>query len=41
MLTPTERQLLSINDRLAGGDVLPGFSVAARDLFPTDEQVTP
>lgn len=37
VLTPADRQLLTINDTLVGGDVLPGFSVAVRDLFPTDE----
>ncbi len=37
VLTQTERQLLKITDTLTGGDVLPGFSVAVRDLFPTDE----
>jgi Uma2 family endonuclease len=39
VLTPTERQLLTIDDTLTGGDVLPGFSVAVRDLFPMDEQI--
>jgi Uma2 family endonuclease len=37
VLTATERQLLTREDRLTGGDVLPGFSVAVRDLFPVDE----
>jgi Uma2 family endonuclease len=37
VLTLTDRQLLTINDTLTGGEVLPGFSVAARDLFPPDE----
>lgn len=37
VLTPTERQLLTIDDMLTGGDLLPGFSVAVRDLFPMDE----
>jgi Uma2 family endonuclease len=37
VLTPTDRQLLTVNDRLTGGDVLPGFSVAVRDLFPREE----
>lgn len=35
VLTPTERALLTANDTLSGGAVLPGFSVAIRDLFPT------
>jgi Uma2 family endonuclease len=33
VLTPTERQLLTQDDVLTGGDVLPGFSVAVRDIF--------
>jgi Uma2 family endonuclease len=37
VLTPTDRQLLTMNDVLTGGDVLPGFSVAARELFPEQE----
>jgi len=37
VLTPTDRQLLTINDTLTGGDVLPGFSVAVRELFPVEE----
>jgi len=36
-LTPTERQLLTVADTLTGGEVLPGFSVPIRDLFPADE----
>lgn len=39
VLTSTERQLLTFDDMLTGGDVLPGFSVAVRDLFPTDESL--
>jgi hypothetical protein len=31
--TPTERKLLTIDDTLDGGDVLPGFSVAVARLF--------
>ncbi len=38
VLTPTDRQLLTINDTLTGGDVLPGFSVAVRELFPKQEE---
>lgn len=34
VLTPTERHLLTVNDTLNGGDVLPGFSLAIRDIFP-------
>src|SRR5258708_36075879 len=37
VLTATDRQLLKIDGVLNGGDVLPGFSVAVRDLFPPDE----
>jgi hypothetical protein len=38
-LTPAEGKNfnaheLSVNDTLDGGDVLPGFSVAIKDLFP-------
>jgi Uma2 family endonuclease len=33
VLTPTERLLLTENDTLAGGDVLPGFAVVVRDVF--------
>jgi len=32
--TPTERKLLTIDDTLDGGDVLPGFSVAVATLYP-------
>jgi len=34
VLTPTERHLLTIEDTLTGGDVLPGFSVSIREIFP-------
>lgn len=37
VLTASERHLLTIDDMLTGGDVLPGFSVPVRDLFPPDE----
>ncbi len=37
VLTATDRQLLTIHDQLTGGEVLPGFSVPVRDLFPADE----
>mgnify|MGYP003387788438 FL=1 len=33
VLTPGARFLLSAEDTLEGGDVLPGFSLAVRDLF--------
>jgi len=36
VLTPTDRHLLTALDTLSGGDMLPGFSVPVRDLFPTD-----
>lgn len=36
VLTPTERYLLTIDDTLVGGDVLPGFTVAIREIFPKD-----
>ncbi len=36
VLTATDRQLLTIDDTLTGGDLLPGFSVAVRDLFPPE-----
>jgi hypothetical protein len=39
VLTPTDRQLLTINDVLEGGDVLPGFSVPVRELFPSREDI--
>jgi Uma2 family endonuclease len=34
VLTPTYRKLLKIEDTLEGGDVLPGFSMAVREIFP-------
>lgn len=37
VLTASERQLLTVDDTLTGGDVLPGFSVPIRDLFPAHE----
>ncbi len=36
VLTATDRRLLTANDLLTGGDVLPGFSVPVRELFPSD-----
>ena len=37
VLTATERHFLTIDDTLSGGDVLPGFSVPVRDLFPVED----
>lgn len=34
VLTADSRELLGIDDTLTGGDVLPGFSVAVKQLFP-------
>ena len=34
VLTPTYRKLLKIGDTLEGGDVLPGFKLAVKDIFP-------
>ncbi|HVU13899.1 MAG TPA: Uma2 family endonuclease [Phototrophicaceae bacterium] len=31
--SPTDEQVLNINDTLSGGDVLPGFTLAVRDIF--------
>jgi Uma2 family endonuclease len=33
VLTPTERLLLTEDETLTGGDVLPGFAVVVRDVF--------
>jgi Uma2 family endonuclease len=33
VLTPTDRKLLTEADTLDGGDVLPGFTLAVRDIF--------
>jgi Uma2 family endonuclease len=35
-LTATDRALLTLTDTLIGGEVLPGFSVSIRDLFPPE-----
>ncbi len=35
ILTPDDRHLLTEDGTITGGDVLPGFSVAAKDIFPT------
>lgn len=35
--TPDERRTLTIDETLNGGDVLPGFSVPVRDIFPAGE----
>lgn len=34
LLTLDDEQLLQINDVIDGGDVLPGFKLAVRDIFP-------
>lgn len=34
VLTPDDRVFLTEEDTLGGGDVLPGFSVVVRDIFP-------
>lgn len=34
VLTPDSRELLTIEDTLDGGDVVPGFSVPVQKLFP-------
>jgi Uma2 family endonuclease len=31
--TPDDIQILSIDDTLDGGDVLPGFTLAVKDIF--------
>jgi Uma2 family endonuclease len=33
VLTPTDRKLLTEADTLEGGDLLPGFTLAVRDIF--------
>ncbi|MEP7294105.1 MAG: Uma2 family endonuclease [Chloroflexota bacterium] len=33
VLTPTSDQLLSVNDTIDGGDILPGFTLAVRAIF--------
>ncbi|MCB9455283.1 MAG: Uma2 family endonuclease [Anaerolineaceae bacterium] len=38
VLTPTDRRLLTMDDMLTGGNVLPGFNVAVRDLFPLEDE---
>jgi Uma2 family endonuclease len=34
VLSMTDRQLLTLEDTLTGGDLLPGFSAPVRELFP-------
>jgi len=34
VLTPDDEELLQLDDILDGGDVLPGFKLAVRDIFP-------
>lgn len=41
VLTPNERHLLTINDTLTGFDVLPGFSVPVREIFPGPNDLEP
>ena len=33
VLTPTTNQLLTLDDTIDGGEVLPGFTLAVRDIF--------
>jgi Uma2 family endonuclease len=37
VLTADERYLLTVDGTISGGELLPGFSIAVRDLFPADE----
>lgn len=37
ILTPEDRQLLTDSASIDDGDVLPGFSVAVKDIFPVEE----
>jgi len=37
VLTADDRHLLTEGDSIDGGDVLPGFSLQVRDLFPAEE----
>lgn len=39
VLTLDDRQLLAENDTVEGGDVLPGFSLPVKDIFPEKEPV--
>ncbi len=34
VLTPDDRQLLTLDDSLDGGDLLPDLKIAVRDIFP-------
>jgi Uma2 family endonuclease len=34
VLTPTDRHLLTEQDTVNGGDVLPGFTLQVSDVFP-------
>lgn len=36
VLTPTERYLLTLHETISGGDVLPGFSLLVKDIFPPE-----
>ncbi len=37
ILTPDDRWLLTERDHIEGGDVLPGFSLRVKDLFPDED----
>jgi Uma2 family endonuclease len=37
ILTPDNRQLLTDSATIEGGDVLPGFNVSVKDIFPVEE----
>ena len=36
VMTPTSNELLTPDDTIDGGDVLPGFTLAVRDIFSTE-----
>ena len=38
MLTLDSRELLGIEDTIGGGDVLPGFTLAVKQVFPSEHQ---
>ncbi|MCI0710608.1 MAG: Uma2 family endonuclease [Chloroflexi bacterium] len=40
ILTPEDRQLLTDNATIDGGDILPGFSVAVKDIFPDEDSAS-
>lgn len=39
ILTPDDRHLLTEGDIIEGGEVLPGFSLPVKDLFPSQDAV--